>query len=58
MSYNPHRKVGVFYCATTSNSAAHAARDFVWTIPDKFSHPNSGRVELFFLEKWWFQKKM
>jgi hypothetical protein len=35
-----------------------AACDFVWIIPDKFSHPNSGRVELFFLEKWWFQKKM
>ena len=30
MSYNPHRKVGVFYCATTNYSTARATCDFVW----------------------------
>jgi hypothetical protein len=30
LTKNPHRKVGVFYCATTNYSTARATCDFVW----------------------------
>ena len=47
LTKNPHRKVGVFYCAITSNSTARAARDFVWKkVHDTFIGEGKSRQNL------------